>query len=102
MPKPTPVPTSLIEFVKRFPGLTASGISQLMGKRSDWASGALNKMATAGRLERRQQKGMTKDAAWRYYPVGHKDGSCPACKKAREEIRRLKDENQELRNLVAE
>lgn len=64
----TPVPTNLMKFVKRFPGLTASGISQLMRKRSDWASGALCKLAKAGRLRRRLEKGMTKNKAWRYYP----------------------------------
>jgi hypothetical protein len=69
MAEVTPVPTDLVKFVKRFPGLTASGISQLMRKRSDWASGSLCRLAKAGRIRRRSEKGMTRHKAWRYYPL---------------------------------
>lgn len=63
----TPIPRDLVGFVNRFPGLTASGISQLLGKRSDWASGALHKLAKAGRISRRNGRGMVSGKAWRYY-----------------------------------
>lgn len=65
----TPVPTDLVKFVGRFPGLTASGISQLLGKRSDWASGSLARLAKAGRISKRHEKGMRTGMAWRYYPA---------------------------------
>jgi hypothetical protein len=64
----TPIPKDLVKFVTRFPGLTASGISQLMQKRSDWASGSLCRLAKAGRIRRRHEKGMKSFKAWRYYP----------------------------------
>lgn len=65
----TKVPQDLVKFVNRFPGLTASGISQLMGKCSDWASGSLCRLAKQGRICRRWEMGMKSGNAWRYYPV---------------------------------
>lgn len=90
----TPIPTGLVEFVTRFPGLTASGISQLMGKKSDWASGALNRMVKKGRLARRNTRGMKSSTAWRYYPSGHKDAVCPQCRKIADEAAQVQTELQ--------
>lgn len=109
MSKVTPIPTNLVDFVARFPGLTASGISQLMGKRPDWASGGLAYLVKQKRLVRRSQKGMTHNPAWRYYPSGHWDCVCPACAQkdlllidSRAEIDRLKAANQEMANILSE
>jgi hypothetical protein len=69
MSRVTPVPSDLVAFVNRFPGLTASGISQLMKKRSDWASGSLARLTKAGRISRKLEPGMRTAPAWRYYPA---------------------------------
>lgn len=65
----TPIPRDLVKFVRRFPGLTASGVSQLLGKRSDWASGSLCRLAKAGRITRKLERGMRSGKSWRYYPA---------------------------------
>lgn len=100
MTKVTPIPKDIIGFVTRFPGLTASGISQLMREKSDWASGALSKLVKAGRLAKRLEKGMTKDGAWRYYPVDHRSAARPVCKELRKEIKQLEEKHKDEMILV--
>lgn len=100
MTKVTPLPTNLVKFVTRFPGLTASGISQLMRKRSDWASGSLSKLVAKGRLVKRRQLGMRPADAWRYYPIGHRYAACSKCKELYKDIHKLHAELAQYKEIL--
>lgn len=100
MTKVTPIPTNLVEFVTRFPGLTASGISQLRGKTVGSISGSLYKLVKDGRLAKRRERGMTMDGAWRYYPPGHRNAACPVCRDLSKQLAALEAELAQYKQVI--